>query len=73
VWKISRVLGRHTTDVRLDGDEMTADADDGDACHFLGTYMAAGRLSTPAEVGDIIAIWRPKFDPLGQRAPASVT
>jgi hypothetical protein len=25
--------------VRLDGDEMTADPDDGDAGHFSGTYM----------------------------------
>jgi hypothetical protein len=24
----------------LDGDELPADADDGDAGHFLGTYMA---------------------------------
>jgi hypothetical protein len=29
------------TDVRLDGDEMAADADDGDAGHYSGTYMAA--------------------------------
>jgi hypothetical protein len=27
--------------VRLDGDEMPADADDGDAGHFSRTYMAA--------------------------------
>jgi predicted ATPase with chaperone activity len=27
------------TDVRLDGDEMPADADDGDAGQFSGTYM----------------------------------
>jgi hypothetical protein len=52
---------------------MTADADDGDAGHLLGTYMAAGRLSTPAEVGDIIAVRRPKFDEPGQRAPVPVT
>jgi hypothetical protein len=25
--------------VRLDGDEMTADADNGDAGHFSGTYI----------------------------------
>jgi hypothetical protein len=25
--------------VRLDGDEMPADADDGDAGHFSGTYI----------------------------------
>jgi hypothetical protein len=30
------------TDVRLDGDEMTADPDDGDAGHFSGTYMIRG-------------------------------
>ena len=30
------------TDVRLDGDEMAADADDGDAGHFSGTYMSPG-------------------------------
>jgi hypothetical protein len=29
--------------VRLDGDEMAADADDGDAGHFSGTYMAEVR------------------------------
>jgi len=29
------------TDVRLDGDEMPADADDGDAGHYSGTYMVA--------------------------------
>jgi hypothetical protein len=27
------------TDVRLDGDEMAADADDGDAVDATGTYM----------------------------------
>jgi hypothetical protein len=27
--------------VRLDGDEMAADADDGDAGHFSGTYIGA--------------------------------
>jgi hypothetical protein len=27
--------------VRLDGDEMAADADDGDAGHFSRTYIAA--------------------------------
>ena len=27
------------TDVRLDGDEMAADADDGDAAHYSGTYI----------------------------------
>ena len=31
--------------------------------------MTAGRLSTPAEVGGIIALWRPKFDEPGHRAP----
>ena len=30
------------TDMRLDGDEMAADADDGDAGHFSGTYMVRG-------------------------------
>jgi hypothetical protein len=30
-------------DVRLDGDEMAADADDGDAGHFSAAYMAASR------------------------------
>jgi hypothetical protein len=29
------------TDVRLDGDEMAADADHGDAGDYSGTYMAA--------------------------------
>jgi hypothetical protein len=38
--------------VRLDGDEMPADADDGDASHFSGTYMAI--CSTSAKVSDII-------------------
>jgi hypothetical protein len=36
--------------VRLDGDEMAADADDGDAGHFSGTYMrrlAASPLQGP--------------------------
>lgn len=41
--------------MRLDGDEMPADADDADAGHASGTYISAGRLSTPAEVGDILA------------------
>jgi hypothetical protein len=27
------------TDMRLDGDEVAPDADDGDAGHFSGTYM----------------------------------
>jgi hypothetical protein len=27
------------TDVRLDGDEMAADADDGDPGHVSGTYV----------------------------------
>jgi len=27
------------TDVRLDGDDMAADADDGDDGHAMGTYM----------------------------------
>jgi hypothetical protein len=40
------------TDVRLDGDEMAADADDGDAGDVSKTYMAI--CSTSAEVGDII-------------------
>jgi hypothetical protein len=31
--------------VRLDGDEMAADADDGDAGHYSGTYICRGRLS----------------------------
>jgi hypothetical protein len=37
------------TDVRLDGDEMPADADDGDAGHSSGTYMARElpRASSP--------------------------
>jgi hypothetical protein len=39
-------------DVRLDGDEMPADADDGDASDVSKTYMAI--CSTSAEVGDII-------------------
>jgi hypothetical protein len=30
------------TDVRLDGDEMPADADDGDAGHSTGTYIEIG-------------------------------
>jgi hypothetical protein len=30
--------------VHLDGDEMTADADDGDAGHFSGTYICFRRL-----------------------------
>jgi hypothetical protein len=30
------------TDVRLDGDEIAADADDGDAGHATGTYMGSG-------------------------------
>jgi hypothetical protein len=29
--------------VRLDGDEMAADADDGDAGHFSRTYMRPAR------------------------------
>jgi hypothetical protein len=33
------------TDVRLDGDEMPADADDGDAGHYSGTYMVACGVS----------------------------
>ena len=36
-----RVSDPSATDVRLDGDEMTADADDGNASHASGTYMAA--------------------------------
>jgi hypothetical protein len=48
---IARVLHAHTgrpgqgerresaTDVRLDGDEMAADADDSDATHASGTYI----------------------------------
>jgi hypothetical protein len=35
-----RVSDPSATDVRLDGDEMTADADDGNAGHFSGTYMS---------------------------------
>jgi hypothetical protein len=31
------------TDVRLDGDEMAADVNDGDAGHFSGTYMGKAR------------------------------
>jgi hypothetical protein len=34
--------GESTTDVRLDGDEMAADADDGDAGHYSRTYMSRG-------------------------------
>ena len=30
---------KSATDVRLDGDEMTADADDGDAGHTTAAYM----------------------------------
>jgi hypothetical protein len=33
--------------MRLDGDEMTADADDGDPGHYSGTYMAAEALADP--------------------------
>jgi hypothetical protein len=33
--------------MRLDGDEMAADADDGDAGHFSGTYMAVDWSRTP--------------------------
>ena len=40
------------TEVRLDGDEMAADADDGDAGDVSKTCMAI--CSTSAEVGDII-------------------
>jgi hypothetical protein len=32
-------------DIRLDGDEMAADADDGDAGHFSRTYMSRLGLS----------------------------
>ena len=38
--------------LRLDGDEMTADPDDGDAGDASKTYMAI--CSTSDEVGDII-------------------
>jgi hypothetical protein len=31
--------------VRLDGDEMPADPDDGDAGHATGTYIATERVS----------------------------
>jgi hypothetical protein len=34
------------TDVRLDGDEMPADADDGDAGHPTRTYMVRVCLGT---------------------------
>jgi hypothetical protein len=33
--------------VRLAGDEMAADADDGDAGHFSGTYMEEPLLRPP--------------------------
>ena len=32
------------TDVRLDGDKMPADAEDGDAGHATGTYIGLTRL-----------------------------
>jgi hypothetical protein len=35
-----RELREPATDVRLDGDEMTADAADGNAGHATGTYIA---------------------------------
>jgi hypothetical protein len=36
--------------VRLDGDEVAADADDGDAGHFSRTYMGRGPgAALPAE------------------------
>jgi hypothetical protein len=33
--------------VRLDGDEMTADADDGDAGHFSAAYIIRGEERSP--------------------------
>jgi hypothetical protein len=38
---------------RLDGDEMTADPDDGDAGHATAAYICL-MGSTTAEAGDII-------------------
>jgi hypothetical protein len=35
-----RVSDGNPTDVRLDGDEMAADADDGDAVQATAAYMA---------------------------------
>jgi hypothetical protein len=32
--------GKSATDARLDDEEMAADADDGDAGHYSGKYMA---------------------------------
>jgi hypothetical protein len=40
------MITESATDVRLDGDEMTADADDGDAGHFSAAYMI---LSIPSQ------------------------
>jgi hypothetical protein len=39
--------------VRLDGDEVTADADDGNAGHYSGTYMVDG--DSPGRTGRALA------------------
>jgi hypothetical protein len=38
--------------VRLDGDEMTADPDDGDAGHFSGTHPLDTKSATKPSVSD---------------------
>jgi hypothetical protein len=47
------------TDMRLDGDEMTADADDGNAGHSSGTYiLAVGSEAPLLSVGQLrLDLW----------------
>jgi hypothetical protein len=47
------IAERDSADVRLDGDEMAPDADDGDAGHATAAYMALdSRLRTPSSASD---------------------
>jgi hypothetical protein len=45
--------------VRLDGDEVAPDADDGDAGHFSRTYMGVVPVRTPILVVEVEAgrVW----------------
>jgi hypothetical protein len=45
--------------VRLDGDEMTADPDDGDAGQYSGTYMNGAARRGGARTGGRSPAWRP--------------
>ena len=51
-----RVRRESSTDTRLDGDEMAADADDGDAGHATGTYISSVVVGSGFQGNDLVRL-----------------